>query len=256
MRIVSEHIYKSFPSKKGELEVLEDINFSTEEHDFVCILGGNGCGKTTLLKIMARILEPTKGRVQYLSDNGSPAHASLIYQGEGLFPWLNVMDNACFGLEMRGMPKKERYGRALCIIEKMGLKRFADFYPHQLSAGMKQKVNLIRGLLMDSPVLLIDEPSTSLDATSKLLIREDIYKVWKDYQKTVIYVTHDVEEALQLARHIWVMGKYPGKIIKKFDNIPPYAPDPGARARLAPGAGLKDQILEIIGGQPEKNILC
>jgi len=232
LKIICEHVYKSFPSAKGKLDVLEDIDISTQDHDFVCILGANGCGKTTLLKIMADILEPTDGNVRYVSDDHSVLSTSMIFQGQGVFPWLNVMDNVCFGLEMKGFPKKQRYKKAWGAIEKMGLANFTDFYPHQLSAGMKQKVNLIRGLLMDSPALLIDEPDTSLDSSSKILIREDIQRIWKEYNKTIVYVTHDIEEALQLGRHIWVMGKYPGRIIKKFDR--------------ASGGVTKDQILEAI----------
>jgi NitT/TauT family transport system ATP-binding protein len=251
LKIICEHIYKSFPSAEGKLDVLEDINISTEQHDFVCILGANGCGKTTLLKIMAMILKPTQGSIHYINENHSTVHASLIYQEQGLFPWLTAIDNACFGLEMKGMSKQERYKRSRDIIEQMGLTKFVDFYPYQLSAGMKQKVNLIRGLLMDSAALLIDEPDTSLDSVSKILIRKDIYRIWKEYDKTIIYVTHDIGEALELAKHIWVMGKYPGKIIEKFDIGLPDAISDSASTAIRKQV-LKNRILEIIGGESNK----
>lgn len=254
MKIICENIQKSFSSAKGDLKVLEDINVGTEEHDFVCVLGANGCGKTTLLKIMAMILKPTQGNIHYADENHSTMQTCMIYQEQGLFPWLNVIDNACFGLEMKGLSKSERYERARGIIEQMGLSRFVEYYPHQLSAGMKQKVNLIRGLLMDSAALLIDEPGTSLDSASKLLIREDIYKIWKEFNKTIIYVTHDIEEALLLAKHIWIMGRYPGRIIKKFDMVSGDALT-GPSGEDSQSRGLKNRILEIISGKPEKNKL-
>lgn len=218
MKIICEHVSKKFTSKDNELEVLRDINVETEEHDFVCILGPNGCGKSTLLKIMAGILPPSEGAIRYAGSNDFLTPTSLIFQEHGLFPWLKVIDNICFVLEIRGLSKKERYKKAQGYMEKMGLMKFAGYYPHQLSVGMKQKVNLIRGLLTDSAVLLIDEPSVSLDIYSKLTIQEDIHKIWSEYKKTVIYITHDIEEAICLSKHIWIMSKSPSIIIKKFDT--------------------------------------
>lgn len=217
MKIICNHISKTFFSRNGKLKVLEDIDIETEDCDFICILGPNGCGKTTLLKIMAGVLAPSKGNIEYTGQNRYFQPTSLIFQGQGLFPWLNVMDNVCFGLEMNGISKKERYSKAEEYIEEMALNKFIDYYPHQLSMGMKQKVNLIRGLLMDSPILLIDEANVSLDFESKLTIQRDIYKIWEEYKKTIIYVTHDIDEALHLAKHIWIMSKSPGKIIREFD---------------------------------------
>ncbi len=213
MRIICKNISKAY----GPLEVLSGVDVATEGHDFVCILGPNGCGKTTLLKIMAGILAPSGGEILYEDGRPQERKVSYVYQEYGLFPWFNVMDNICFHLEMKGLSREERYGRARNYVEEMGLAPFRSYYPHQLSVGMKQKVGLIRGLLMDSPVLLIDEADASLDIHAKSVAQKDIYRIWRDYNKTVVYVTHDVDGALQLARHIWIMSQRPGTIIKKID---------------------------------------
>ncbi|TBR14764.1 ATP-binding cassette domain-containing protein [bacterium] len=213
MKIICEHLSKEFISNNKSLTVLSDINAEICEREFICILGSNGCGKTTLLRIMAGILPPSGGRVYCAGHNGH-IPASLIFQEQGLFPWLNVIDNACFYLEMKGMPRSERYAKVSCYIEKMGLTKFINYYPYQLSAGMKQKVNLIRGLVVDSPFLLIDEPDTSLDIATKSMIHDDVRRIWKEYNKTIIYVTHDVHEALRSGTRIWIMSKAPATILK------------------------------------------
>lgn len=217
MRLVCEHISKTFVTKGRVLNVLEDVTVEAADHDFVCIFGPNGCGKSTLLRILAGVLAPSGGRVFFKDGGNAPFPVSLIFQEHGLFPWLTVRDNACFNLEMRGFSRKERYAKAQGLIEEMGLARFVDYYPGQLSTGMKQKVNLIRGLLMDSPILLIDEADKSLDVYSKLVVQKDIHRIWSQYRKTIIYVTHDIEGALGLAKTIWIMGHAPTRIIKTFD---------------------------------------
>ncbi|MFH1507391.1 MAG: ATP-binding cassette domain-containing protein [Candidatus Omnitrophota bacterium] len=217
MEIICKNVSKSYLSGNRRLNVLDDINVEVEDGDFVCILGPNGCGKTTLFKILAGIIKPTEGSVFYVGKYNHYLPISLIFQEQGLFPWLNVIDNICFNLEMKGLTKKNRYARAEKYIEKLGLANFLNYYPYQLSTGMKQKVSLIRGLITDSTTLLIDEACASLDIYSKLIIQEDIYRIWSEYNRTVLYITHDVEEALRVAKHIWIMGKCPGKIIRILD---------------------------------------
>lgn len=217
MKIRCDHISKDFISNNRKLKVLHDFNETIDDHDFICILGPNGCGKTTLLKIIAGILKPSSGGVHYSGCNNGVNSVSLIFQEKGVFPWLRVIDNICFSLEMKGVLKKDRYAKVEKYIVEMGLAKFINYYPHQLSMGMKQKVNLIRGLLMDAEVLLIDEPDTYLDNYAKLSIQNDIFRIWKDYHKTIVCITHDIEEALKLASSIWVFSKLPARIIKKFD---------------------------------------
>ncbi len=219
MKIALEHIARHFIVNGKKCEVLSDITSQIHERDFICILGPNGCGKTTLLKIIAGIVAPSSGTLHCEDGGHCRVSAALIFQEHGLFPWLNVIDNVCFGLEMRGMPRQDRYQKAEAYLEKMGLSAFAGYYPHQLSGGMKQKANLIRGLLTDASVLLVDEPNTHLDAYTKLIVENDIVRVWQEFGKTVIYVTHDLEDALELATRIWVVSKAPACIVKEFDLV-------------------------------------
>jgi NitT/TauT family transport system ATP-binding protein len=249
MKIVCEHLSKKFIFNGKLLEVLQDINVEIAEHEFICILGPNGCGKTTLLRIMAGILSPSEGKVYCVGHNGH-IPASLIFQEQGLFPWLNVIDNVCFYLEMNGVSKNERYAKVSCYMEKMGLTEFVNYYPYQLSAGMKQKVNLIRGLTIDSPFLLIDEPDTSLDINTKTVIHDDIYRVWKEHNKTIVYVTHDIHEALRLATHIWIMGRAPATIIKNI-ALSSYKP-PESSSGNASNAELYNLIINLMRESNQK----
>lgn len=255
MRIICEHVSKDFIYRNNKLRVLDDISVETEEHDFICIFGPNGCGKTTLLKIMARILAPSSGNLRYEGSTNHSIPTSLIFQEQGLFPWLNVIDNICFNLEMKGLSKKDRYKRAEQYTEQMDLDRFIGYYPHQLSTGMKQKATLIRGLLTDSPVLLIDEAYASLDIYTKLIIQEDIYKVWNEYKRTIIYVTHDIEGALHAAKHIWIMGKSPARIIKIFDMASVHSINPEEKELNLRLIDIKDEITSIIKKEAQKMTL-
>ena len=252
MRITCEHVSKNFGYGKTKFNALEDINVETQEHDFICIFGPNGCGKTTLLKIMAGILSPSSGNIHYSENNRSRSLVSLIFQEQGLFPWLSVIDNICFNLEMQGLSKKERYKRAGEYLEKMDLVKFINYYPYQLSAGMKQKIGLIRGLLTDSPVLLIDEAYSSLDVYAKLIMQEDIYRIWNEYKRTVIQVTHDIEGALGVARHIWVISKSPARIIKIFNLTSLRGADRGEENTSSYLVGIKNQITDIIKKEAQK----
>lgn len=213
MKLKCKNISKVFETRNGYIRALEKINFLTEEQEFLCILGPSGCGKTTLLKIIAGLLEPTDGEVIYdgSSSDGTPLN-SLVFQEHGLFPWMNVIDNVSFGLEMRGIKKKERYEVAAEVIEKVGLKKFLKNYPHELSVGMKQRVGLARALANDPTILLMDEPFGSLDAQTKLILQDELLKIWFQYRKPIIYVTHDIEEAVLLGDRVIVMSSSPGKI--------------------------------------------
>lgn len=213
MILKCRNISKVFETRNGYIRALEKITFQTEEQEFICILGPSGCGKTTLLKIIAGLLEPTNGEVIYdgPSSEGTPLN-SLVFQEHGLFPWMNILDNVAFGLEMRGIKKKERYSAAAKIIEKVGLKRFIKNYPHELSVGMKQRVGLARAIVNDPAIFLMDEPFGSLDAQTKLILQDELLKIWSQYRKPIIYVTHDIEEAVLLGDRVIVMSSSPGKI--------------------------------------------
>lgn len=208
-----QHLCKEYQTRNGIIPALEDMSFSVGEREFVCIVGPSGCGKTTLLKLIAGLLEPTSGRIAFSAEpaDGRPRSA-LVFQEHGLFPWMTVLDNVAFGLEMRGVGREERRCRARAFVEKVGLAHFADNYPHELSVGMRQRVGISRAFVAGAPILLMDEPFGSLDAQTRLVLQEELLRLWKHEQKSVVYVTHDIEEAVLLGDRVLVMTGRPGSI--------------------------------------------
>jgi NitT/TauT family transport system ATP-binding protein len=218
MAFACEHLSKVFRSRNGIVPALEDVTFGVGEQELICIVGPSGCGKTTLLKLIAGLLEPTAGQIVF-SDKpplGQPRSA-LVFQEHGLFPWMTVLDNVAFGLEMQGMRKPERLEQAWAFIEKVGLSSFAHSYPHELSVGMRQRVGIARAFVANAPILLMDEPFGSLDAQTRRVLQEELLRLWKEHRKVVVYVTHDIEEAVLLGDRVLVMTGRPGSI---RENIP------------------------------------
>lgn len=212
-KIVVRDLTKVFEGRKGSTRALAGVNLNIRDGEFICILGPSGCGKTTMLRIMAGLETPTTGGVDMrcAGDSNRPLN-SMVFQEHSLFPWLTVIDNVAFGLEMRGIPKKERYERAMAFLETVGLTIFHNHYPHQLSGGMKQRVSLARAFVNDPEVLLMDEPFASLDAQNKILLQDELLKIWEEYKKTVVYITHSIDEALLLGDRIVIMTAAPGRL--------------------------------------------
>ncbi len=204
---------KSYASRQGPIQALDEVSFHVAAAEFVCIVGPSGCGKSTLLKILAGLIEPTTGDLHYRGEPvpGKPRNA-LVFQEHGLFPWMTVTDNVAFGLEMQGVPRAERRLRAKTFLEQVGLARFDERFPHELSVGMRQRAAIARAFLADPQLLLMDEPFSSLDAQSRLVLQEELLRIWKDHQKMVIYITHDIEEAVLLGDRVLVMSGHPGRI--------------------------------------------
>lgn len=200
-----------FSASRGDVLALDGVNFRAEPGEFVCIVGPSGCGKTTLLRIIAGLLQPSGGSLQFDGHRTHPRNG-LVFQEHGVFPWMTVLDNVAFGLEMRGVPRAERRERARVFIDRVGLGRFANSFPHQLSVGMRQRVGIARAFVADVPLLLMDEPFGSLDAQTKLVLQEELLQIWRDDQKLVVYVTHDIEEAVHLGDHVLVMTGRPGTV--------------------------------------------
>ena len=226
----------TFHSRRGPIQALEGISFRARPHEFVCVVGPSGCGKTTLLKIVAGLLRPTAGAVEFGVDGESwtpengrtwPRNA-LVFQEHGVFPWMTVADNVAFGLEMRGVARGERRRGARTFLERVGLGAFADNYPHELSVGMRQRVGLARAFVADVPILLMDEPFGSLDAQTKLLLQEELLRIWREDRKLVLFVTHDLEEAVRLGDRVLVMTGRPGRI---REEIPVTVPRPRSGVR-------------------------
>lgn len=219
MALVIENVSKRFQSKNKEITVLEKINLEVQRGEFICILGPSGCGKSTLLNIIAGLEKPSEGKV-FLNGREvlSPGPDRVVmFQESALFPWLKVIDNVEFGMKIQGVPKKERHEKALKYLKMVHLTKFKDVYVHQLSGGMKQRVALARALTLDSEVLLMDEPFAALDSQTKNILLLELQRIWWETKKTIIFVTHNVEEAVLLADRVVVMSSNPGKIKKVFE---------------------------------------
>lgn len=211
------HVSKVYPSRNGGIPALEDVSFSVDEAEFVCIVGPSGCGKSTLLKLLAGLIEPTSGELHFTDEPAAGGlRNALVFQEHGLFPWMTVLDNVAFGLEMQGIARKERCAGALEILEQVGIAGFARHFPHELSVGMRQRAAIARALLADPPLLLMDEPFSALDAQSRLVLQEELLRIWRSHQKMVVFVTHDIEEAALLGDRVLVMTGRPGRIQREF----------------------------------------
>lgn len=216
-----ENVSKRFINNENEeVTALKNINLTLETGKFVCFIGPSGCGKTTLLRLMEGFENPTEGTIKH---NGNivkkpSSDRGFIFQEYSLFPWLNVMDNVTFGLKIAGESEEENKERALKYLDAVGLKDFAYSYPHELSGGMKQRVAIIRSIINDSKTLLMDEPFSALDVFTKRNLQNQIIGNWRSKNRTIIFVTHDVDEAVFLADEIVVFSKRPGKIVKIVKN--------------------------------------
>ena len=203
-----------FPTRKGEVRALEQISLAVPDGQFACIVGPSGCGKSTLLSIAAGLVTPTEGEVLV---NGKPASEpgpdrGMVFQSYSLYPWLSVRRNIEFGLEIKHTPKAERNRQSSELIHLMKLDGFADAFPKALSGGMKQRAAIARAIANDPEILLMDEPFGALDALTRQVMQEMLTDIWQRYRKTVLFVTHDIDEAIFLGDVIYVMTNRPGRI--------------------------------------------
>jgi NitT/TauT family transport system ATP-binding protein len=198
---------------------VKDFNIEVNEGEFLCIVGPSGCGKSTFLRILAGLVAPSSGEVHIIPGNKSESKPinNIIFQEYAIFPWKTVKDNVGFGLQMRGIPKKERDEIALEWIQRVGLSKFAHSYPHQLSGGMKQRVSICRAFANDPEILLMDEPLGALDAQTRAILQEELIRIWEEDKKTVVYITHSIEESVLLGDRIVLMTAHPGTNKACFD---------------------------------------
>lgn len=216
-----ENVSKTFVSGDSDEEViaLKDINLTIETGEFVSFVGPSGCGKTTTLRIIEGFEKPTEGSVKDDGElvTGPSNQRGFIFQNYSLFPWLNVIDNVIFGLNINGKPEKESKKRAMEYLKTVGLEDFAERYPSELSGGMKQRVAIIRSLINDSKSLLMDETFSALDIQTKHKLQNQILKICKEQKKTIVFVTHDIDEAVYLSDRIVVFSRRPGMVKKIFE---------------------------------------
>ncbi|WP_322040899.1 ABC transporter ATP-binding protein [Burkholderia diffusa] len=208
------HVGKRFATPQGECVALDDISFRTHRREFVCVIGPSGCGKSTLIRILAGLEAQTSGEV--LLDGkpvqGPGADRGMVFQGYTLFPWLTVKKNVMFGIRMNGSSGSEAEREALQWLDLVGLTRFADVYPHQLSGGMKQRVAIARALANRPRILLMDEPFGALDAQTRARMQTHLLDIWRNIDVTILFITHDLDEAIFLADRILVLKANPGGV--------------------------------------------
>ncbi|HQA59764.1 MAG TPA: ABC transporter ATP-binding protein [Tepidanaerobacteraceae bacterium] len=207
-----EKLTKIFYTNQKKVVALDNIDLSVKEGEFLCIVGPSGCGKTTLLRILAGLEKQTWGKLVIRSKNPEKPLTSMVFQGDSVFPWMTVKENVAYSLRIKGLPKSERLRIAGRYIKLMGLEGFADAFPHQLSGGMKQRINVARAFVSDPEILLMDEPFGALDEQNRLLLQQELLKIWKGSGKTSLFITHSIDEALVLADRIMVMTAHPGKV--------------------------------------------
>jgi NitT/TauT family transport system ATP-binding protein len=252
MEIQFQEVRKVYAGRTQSVVALDGINSSVKEGEFVCLLGPSGCGKSTLLNMLAGFDKPTTGRVTL---NGNPVKGpslqrAMMFQEAALFPWLNARANVEFGLKSLGLPASERRERAEKYLEMVHLAGFADAQPHELSGGMRQRVALARALAVDPDVLLMDEPFAALDAQTRELLGVELQNIWRETKKTILFVTHNVQEAVTLATRILVFTARPGRIKVEFDltdlEFPRSATDAQVAARTsAVHDALHDEVIQV-----------
>jgi len=211
-RITTRDLGMCFKFGGGDLVALENVNLRVPEQEFCCIVGPSGCGKSTLLRILAGLERQTSGELQLAARDPQRPLTAMVFQEQSIFPWMTVEENIGYGLRMRGVHPRVRRQLVGHYIEKVGLARFAKAYPHQLSGGMKQRASVARAFATDPQVLLMDEPFASVDEQTRVLLQEELLRVWEANRKTVVYITHSIDEALVLGDRVLVMSARPGRL--------------------------------------------
>ena len=246
------HVSRRFTTKRHDTLALDDIEVEIMEGEFICIVGPSGCGKTTLLNIVAGFIQPDSGEVRIAGQvvRGPGADRIVVFQEPALFPWLNVRANVEFGLKIAGVPRRERHERATASLRLVGLERFSRAYVHELSGGMKQRVQLARSLAVRPSVLLMDEPFAALDAQTRDVMQEELQSLWQQTGATILFVTHNVREAVLLADRIIVMSPSPGRISEQIHVGLPHPRDPNSHRVGDLAALVRDRLREFATVEP------
>ena len=245
--IAARRVSMAFDTRGGEVRALDDVTVEIPDAHFACIVGASGCGKSTLLNIMAGLIRPTGGTVEVGERpvDGPGEDRGMVFQSYTLFPWLRVRENIEFGPSLKGVAKDERRRIASALLDEMGLVEFSRAYPNELSGGMKQRVAIARALANDPDVLLMDEPFGALDALTRAGAQRFLTQIWEQHRRTIVFVTHDIDEAIYLGDTVFVMSPRPGRIkeVVAVDISRPRSLDDVATTRFAE---LKHRILSLI----------
>jgi ABC-type nitrate/sulfonate/bicarbonate transport system ATPase subunit len=242
-KLAIRDLSKTFRGDRDDVRVLEDMDLDVHEGEFVCILGPSGCGKSTLLNIVAGFLPPTAGTVRIDGEDvrGPDPRRIFVFQERGVFPWLTVEGNIGFGLGRLSRQERERH--IAHYVQLVGLNGFEMVYPHELSGGMKQRVEVARALAVDPDMLYLDEPFGALDSITRLVMRGELLRIWQAEKKTILFVTHDIEESVQLADRVVILSARPARIRRIVEIDLPHPRDLSSRRYLE----LRDGIFEEIG---------
>jgi ABC-type nitrate/sulfonate/bicarbonate transport system ATPase subunit len=247
VKVKLERVGMAFMTPSGTFRAVAPLDLAIETGRFVSLVGPSGCGKSTLFNVIAGLLQPTEGRVLIDGEDatGTIGRVGYMLQKDLLLPWRSVLDNVILGMEIQGKTLHEARERALPLLQRYGLAGFEHLYPNSLSGGMRQRAALLRTLLFDTDVILLDEPFGALDAQTKLQMQEWLMQLWSDFKKTVVFITHDVEEAIYLSDEIHVMGTRPGRIL---ETIPITLPRPRVRtSSLTPEfLAVKERCLALL----------
>jgi NitT/TauT family transport system ATP-binding protein len=245
-QIVVSGVNKIFSSDEREVVALKDINLEIEAGQFVCLLGPSGCGKSTLLNAVAGFAPPSSGDIH--ADGklivGPGPERGMVFQEYALFPWMTVEQNIAFGLEIKGMPRSDREARVSALLDMLGMADFRSRFPKDLSGGMRQRVAIARVLALDSPIMLMDEPFGALDALTRRNLQDELLRIWAELKKTILFVTHSIEEAIYLADRIVVMTYRPGTVKRDLMVNLPRMRDPSTPEFNALKRELGEMVME------------
>jgi NitT/TauT family transport system ATP-binding protein len=257
-KLETRNLSKTFDQAAGgTIEALRDISLSVGSGEFVSIVGASGSGKTTFLRILDGLISPTSGQV--LLD-GQPVHQpgpdrGFVFQVDSLFPWRTVLDNVRFGLEVQRIPRDEAVRRAMANIELVGLHGFERQYPHELSGGMRQRANLARALTVDPEVLLMDEPFAALDAQTREIMQQELLRIWNAQRKTVVFITHQIDEAIYLADRVVIFTVRPGRV-KEDIEVPFERPRPLTLKRTPEFVEYVDRVWKLIEDEVRAGVMA
>lgn len=255
IKVSIRNVVKKYDTRNGEMIALNGANLDIMENEFICVIGPSGCGKSTLLNIIAGLLEPTSGEVIVDGHKveGTGVDRGVVFQQYALFPWLTVKKNVQFGLKLQGKSQAEMDAIAEKYIKMVGLEKFIDSYPKELSGGMKQRVAIARAYAVNPSVLLMDEPFGALDAQTRTQLQTELLKTWQEENKTCFFVTHDIEEAIVLASRVVIMSARPGRIKEIIDIDIPHPRDQATK--MSPRfVELKNYLVYFWVDEPSKKV--
>ena len=252
--IETRNVTKTFVTDGGKtFQALAGIDLAIREKEFVCVVGPSGCGTSTWLRLVAGVENPAPGAVQFRGRDitGPSRERGMVFQEYSLFPWRSVLENVALGPEFSGMNAERRKALAMDYLVRVGLEKFAHVKPHELSGGMRQRAAIARALANDPEVLLMDEPFGALDAHTRVLLQKELLRIWEQDRKTVVFVTHSVDEALYLADRVVVLSAHPGRVLK--DLVIPFE---RPRSRSCHGFGEMTEIIFDLLDQPQECERC